>query len=87
MKAIILAAGRGSRMKELTDEKPKCLIRGSSVVHAVVVPENLCCPVCEEPEFRANSLTQLQGRLAEVHLRPIRPTFRVNNTFFFKLDV
>lgn len=26
MKAIILAAGRGSRMKNMTDEQPKCLI-------------------------------------------------------------
>jgi choline kinase len=26
MKAILLAAGRGSRMKHLTDEKPKCLL-------------------------------------------------------------
>lgn len=26
MKAIILAAGRGSRMKKLTEERPKCLI-------------------------------------------------------------
>jgi choline kinase len=34
MKAIILAAGRGSRMKELTDGRPKCLIefRGKSLL-------------------------------------------------------
>ena len=34
MKAIILAAGRGSRMKSLTEERPKCLInlRGSPLL-------------------------------------------------------
>lgn len=34
MKAIILAAGRGSRMKNLTDERPKCLVelRGKSLL-------------------------------------------------------
>jgi len=34
MKAIILAAGRGSRMKDLTDDRPKCLVelRGKSLL-------------------------------------------------------
>jgi choline kinase len=34
MKAIILAAGRGSRMKDLTDERPKCLaeLRGRTLL-------------------------------------------------------
>lgn len=34
MKAIILAAGRGSRMKNLTDDRPKCLVelRGKSLL-------------------------------------------------------
>lgn len=34
MKAIILAAGRGSRMKNLADERPKCLVelRGKSLL-------------------------------------------------------
>lgn len=27
MKAIILAAGRGSRMEDMTDDKPKCMVR------------------------------------------------------------
>lgn len=35
MKAIILAAGRGSRMKEMTDNQPKCLteVQGLSLLH------------------------------------------------------
>ncbi|TGD72527.1 phosphocholine cytidylyltransferase family protein [Mangrovimicrobium sediminis] len=34
MKAIILAAGRGSRMRDLTDERPKCLleVRGRALL-------------------------------------------------------
>lgn len=34
MKAIILAAGRGSRMKAMTDDRPKCLVelRGKSLL-------------------------------------------------------
>ena len=34
MKAIILAAGRGSRMKGLTDDRPKCLnvLNGKSLL-------------------------------------------------------
>ena len=34
MKAIILAAGRGSRMKNLTDDRPKCLVelRGKALL-------------------------------------------------------
>ena len=35
MKAIILAAGRGSRMKEFTDNRPKCLVefKGKALLH------------------------------------------------------
>ena len=35
MKAVILAAGRGSRMKDLTEERPKCLVelRGKALLN------------------------------------------------------
>jgi len=32
MKAIILAAGRGSRMQGMTDDKPKCLTPRKNII-------------------------------------------------------
>ena len=39
MKAIILAAGRGSRMKSLTDERPKCMVqlRGKTLLERQLI--------------------------------------------------
>jgi choline kinase len=45
MKAIILAAGRGTRMKTLTEEKPKCLVEldGQSLLECT--PSTPCGPI------------------------------------------
>lgn len=48
MKAIILAAGRGSRMKRLTDDRPKCLVEleGKSLLDRQI--QALCEAGCSE---------------------------------------
>ena len=38
MKGIILAAGRGSRLKKLTNNKPKCLVKfkGQTLLDGII---------------------------------------------------
>ena len=44
MKAIILAAGQGTRLRPLTDNKPKCMVefQGKPVIDYLIETFNLC---------------------------------------------